>query len=161
MRFREIYEYIATTPGNTNKTILKQMVDAYVTDSQNGLANYTIDATIADSVDLLGKKASDLQRDIVIDDGKVTGTLKYVTGFTGFSGAVEEQSGYYIVLHFEHDDADTIKVGGVTLDSDGLHIIRIQNPVKRADRKIKVELEDESESLTYVDYIDLSDLDFE
>lgn len=160
MRFREIWEYLQKTPGNTNKSILKQMVDNYMTDSQNGLADYTIDAAIADSVDLLGKKASDLQKNIVIDDGKVTGMLKYVTGYTQF-GAPEEQQGYYLVLHFEHDDADTIKVGGVTLDSDGLHIIRIQNPVKKSNRKIKVELEDESESLTYVDYLDLSELDFE
>ena len=160
MRFREVWEYIQQTPGNTNKSILKQMIDEYNTSQSNALANYTIDTDIADSVDLLGKKASDLQKDMVIDDGKVYGTLKYVTGFTGFGGA-DEQSGYYIVLHFEHDDADTIKVGGVTLDSDGLHIIRIQKPVKNPNRKIKVELEDTSESLTYVDYIDLSDLDFE
>ena len=84
-----------------------------------------------------------------------------MTGYTGFSGDAAEQQGYYIVLKFAHEDADSIKVGGVTLDSDGIHIIRISNPVKNPDRKIKVELEDESESLTYVDYVDLSDLDFE
>lgn len=161
MRFREIWEYVIDSPENVNKQILKQMIDTYATDKTNALANYTVEGNVADSVDLLGKKCSDLQRNVFVDDGKVYGFLNYVTGFTGFSGDVKEQEGYYIVLHFAHDDADTIKVNGIELDNDGLHIIRISNPVKNKNRKIKVELEDESESLTYVDYIDLSDLDFE
>lgn len=158
MRFREIFEYIMTTPGNTNPAILKQMMDSYVARSNNELYNYTVDADIADSVDLLGKKASDLQSDVFVVDGVVYGTLKYVTGFTGFSSSPAEQKGHYIALHFEYDGADSIKVGGVTLDSDGLHIIRFQNPVKK-DRKIAIEITKDDESI--VDYIDLSNIDFE
>ena len=123
MRFRNIMEYVQETPDNTNPVILKQMVDEYVATQNNELAAYTIDADIEDSVDLLGKKASDLQEGVFIVDGKVFGTLKYVTEYTGFSGRADEQEGYYLVLHFACEDADSIKVNGVTLDSDGIKMI--------------------------------------
>ena len=53
--------------------------------------------------DLLGKKAADLQSNIVIDNKTMTvsGTLKHVTGYTGFSSKVEEQSGNYIALNID------------------------------------------------------------
>ena len=53
--------------------------------------------------DLFGKKAADLQSNIVIDNKAmaVSGTLKHVTGYTGFSSKVEEQSGNYIALNID------------------------------------------------------------
>lgn len=36
-------------------------------------------------VDLFDKTVSDLQNDIVIGEDGISGTLKYVTGYTGFS----------------------------------------------------------------------------
>lgn len=155
MRFRNIWEYIMTTPGNTNKVILKQIVDEYVATQNNELAAYTIDADIEDSVDLLGKKASDLQEGVFIVDGKVFGTLKYVTGYTGFSGRADEQQGYYLALHFACEDADSIKVNGVTLDSDGIHILII----KKKGGKVKVEVTKDED--TFSEYIDISGLKYE
>ena len=155
MRFRNIMEYIKETPGNTNPVILKQMVDEYVETQGNELAAYTIDADIADSVDLLGKKASDLQEGVFIVDGKVFGTLKYVTGYTGFSGRADEQEGYYLVLHYACEDADSIKVNGVTLDEDGLHILIM----KKKGGNIKVEVIKDSDS--YVDYVNVDALKYE
>ena len=155
MRFRNIMEYIQETPGNTNPAILKQMVDEYVAAQNNELAAYTIDADIADSVDLLGKKASDLQEGVFIVDGKVFGTLKYVTGYTGFSGRADEQEGYYLVLHYACEDADSIKVNGVTLDEDGLHILIM----KKKGGNIKVEVIKDSDS--YVDYVNVDALKYE
>ena len=77
----------------------------------------------------MGKYVSDLQSDVEIDGSVITGTLNYVTGYTGFSGDAEEQEGNYIVLHAEDSGADRIAVrytnGAKTLDSDGLVIIRI------------------------------------
>lgn len=85
-----------------------------------------------DTVDLLGKTVSDLMDGVTIADGEATGTLKYVTDYTGFSGDVSEQSGNYIVLIAESVEGATITaqvVGGlhgpVTLDSDGILIARI------------------------------------
>ena len=155
MRFRNIMEYIQETPGNTNPAILKQMVDEYVATQNNELAAYTIDADIEDSVDLLGKKASDLQEGVFIVDGKVFGTLKYVTGYTGFSGRADEQEGYYLALHYACEDADSIKVNGVTLDEDGLHILII----KKMGGKVKVEVSKDED--TYSEYIDISALKYE
>lgn len=155
MRFRNIMEYIQETPGNTNSAILKQMVDEYAADKDNALAAYTIDADIADSVDLLGKKASDLQKGVFIVDGKVFGTLKYVTGYTGFSGRADEQEGYYLVLHYACEDADSIKVNGVTLDEDGLHILIM----KKKGGNIKVEVIKDSDS--YIDYVNVDELKYE
>ena len=53
--------------------------------------------------DLLGKKAADLQSNIVINDNtmNISGTLKHVTGYTGFSSKVDEQSGNYIALNVD------------------------------------------------------------
>ena len=155
MRFRNIMEYVQETPGNTNPVILKQMVDEYVATQNNELAAYTIDADIADSVDLLGKKASDLQKGVFIVDGKAFGTLKYVTGYTGFSGRADEQEGYYLVLHYACEDADSIKVNGVTLDEDGLHILIM----KKKGGNIKVEVIKDSDS--YVDYVNVDALKYE
>lgn len=85
-----------------------------------------------DTIDLLGKDASDLMDGVAISNGKATGTLKYVTGYTGFSGDVSEQSGNYIALLAESDSGATITAevvggvhGAVTLDSDGILIARL------------------------------------
>ncbi len=53
------------------------------------------------SKDVCGKTANELQENIKIDTkGAVTGTLKYVTGYTGFSSKQAEQSGNYLALYF-------------------------------------------------------------
>ena len=92
---------------------------------------------------------------VFIVDGKVFGTLKYVTGYTGFSGRADEQEGYYLALHYECEGADSIKVNGVTLDEDGLHILII----KKMGGKVKVEVSKDED--TYSEYIDISALKYE
>ena len=103
----------------------------------------SVDADISAGTDLLGKSVTDLQSDIVIGDSAITGTLKYVTGYTGFSGDATEQSGNYIAFHAEAPGADSITmelINGtvghpVTLDSDGLAVIRITD---KATQKIRL-----------------------
>lgn len=60
-------------------------------------------APITGDADLLGKKAADLQSNIVVNDKtmNISGTLKHVTGYTGFSSKVDEQSGNYIALNVD------------------------------------------------------------
>lgn len=87
---------------------------------------------------------TDLQTDLAIsDDGAITGTLAYIDDYTGFSGDPAEQVGNFMALHCEvEDDPDatiTVElVGGlhdpVTLDADGLIILRISN----TEQSIKV-----------------------
>lgn len=127
MRFKQIWDYIKETPNNTNPAILKQMVEEYGQTVSNPLSNYTIDLDISDEVDLLGKKISDLQSGVTYNDGEFKGELKYVTGYTGFSGNPEEQEGYYIAFHVAYEGADSIKVNGSTLDEDGIIILRFKN----------------------------------
>ena len=93
--------------------------------------NVSISA-VADSVELFGKNASDLQENVAIANGAITGTLNYVTDYTGFSSKVEEQSGNYLAIKVEADaDAITVElINGtlghpVTLDEDGMIVLRI------------------------------------
>lgn len=93
----------------------------------NGL---TVDTNIAASEDLFGKVVSDLQSGVAVGDNAITGTLRYVDDYTGFSSKVAEQSGNYLALHCEVPGVDgvTIKVTVTkpsTLDSDGLIVLRI------------------------------------
>jgi hypothetical protein len=82
---------------------------------------------------LLGKSVGDLQADIEIENGELSGTSLYVTGYTGFSGDVSEQSGNYLALHASSTvQGATLTaqlVGGihgpVTLDGDGIVIFRL------------------------------------
>lgn len=83
---------------------------------------------------MLGKYVTDLQEDVTIGSDAICGTLHYVTGYTDFSGDPEEQEGNYLALHFEDDDATSISVkvvgsdyGPVTLDEDGLLVVRIRD----------------------------------
>ena len=124
---------IALGGDGTGKTVAEQIKN--IADAKwdaNPLSKLVVDADIADSVDLLGKKASDLQENIVITDTVITGTSKYVTGYTGFSGKASERKGNYLALHFGVTDlvigtSVTVKVNGVTLDPDGLHIMRFKD----------------------------------
>ena len=94
----------------------------------------SVSADIPASTDLLGKIVTDLQSDIVIGSDSISGTLNYVTGYTGFSGDVSEQSGNYLALKCdgipEADEVTFELVGGtvghpVALDSDRLIVVRI------------------------------------
>lgn len=82
----------------------------------------------------LNKSTTDIMTDVTIVNGEARGTLKYVTGWTEFSGDVTEQSGNYIALKVTDPDTSTSTVtakvvGGsgnvVTLDSDGILVARV------------------------------------
>ena len=59
----------------------------------------------------------------------ISGTLKYVTGYTQFSGTVSEQSGHYLAVKIESDATlsvkDTANGEYSALDSSGIAVIRI------------------------------------
>ena len=59
----------------------------------------------------------------------MTGTLKYVSDYTGFSSDPALQSGNYLVIHAASELEDvtfTVKVTNpVTLDEDGIAVLRI------------------------------------
>lgn len=82
---------------------------------------------------LLGKSLSDLQTSVEIDMDTctMTGTLKYVTGYTGFSGDEELQKGHYLAIKADVDDVSGVTYtintgkGDVELDSDQILIWRV------------------------------------
>lgn len=123
------------------------------------------DADIADSVDLLGKVASDLQEEIELSDNKLIGTSKYVTGYTGFSGNASEQSGNYLAIHFEDEHEIAAKLtaeltdgtsGEVTLDNDGICVFRLNAPATLST--IMLRAYDEDDALLGSLSIDISEL---
>ena len=113
----------------------------------------TADADIADEVDVFGKSASDLQTNIAITGDKITGTLKYVTDFTGFSDNPEEQEGNFLVIHCATDlpgDTITAQLEGsdpIELEEDGLAVFRITDTTKKII--ITAERGDETVTKTY------------
>ena len=71
-----------------------------------------------------------------MSDTAITGTLKYVTGYTGFSSNVAEQSGNFMALKMTVNPTDAVTtvevVNGtvghpVTLDADMNTVLRIAN----------------------------------
>ena len=48
-----------------------------------------------------GKTVSSLQSDVVVNDDSISGTLHYVTGYTGFSGDSALQSGHYLAIKLD------------------------------------------------------------
>ena len=63
----------------------------------NFLRSLTLSSNVPDS-DLYGKTLNELQSNIQFNGEYAIGTLKHVTGYTGFSGESELQSGNYIAI---------------------------------------------------------------
>lgn len=93
---------------------------------------------------MLGKKANELQAGVHIIGDSITGTLKNVTGYTGFSDQPEDQSGHYLALKFDvlpSEATTTVEIvggtkGPVELDEDKLWVGKIAN---KDSQSIKVE----------------------
>lgn len=103
----------------------------------------TVDANVPASEDLFGKVVSDLQSDVSVGASGITGTLKYVSNYTGFSSKTSEQSGNYLAIHCTVPDTTgatiTVEVvggtsGPSTLDADGIIVDKIAN----RNQKIRV-----------------------
>lgn len=81
-------------------------------------------------MDLFGLTVDDLQSGVAVGDDAITGTLKYVTGYTGFSSKVAEQSGNYLVIRCAVPGVDGVKISvkvtrATVLDADGIIVLRI------------------------------------
>ena len=112
--------------------------------------------TSAESADatLLGKKVSDLQSNVVVGEDGISGSLKHVTGYTGFSSKTSEQEGHYLALKFDVTPADAVTtvelVGGtkgpVALDEDKNIVLLIKNN----SQSVKVISTKDSSSVTKI-----------
>jgi hypothetical protein len=115
--------------SNTKAEIITAILD------NQGEVICNVNTDIAADFDLFGKTIGDLQTGVVFGENAITGTLKYVTGYTGFDESnPENQQGNYIAFKSETPNlsTETITVevvngysGPVTLDSDGVVVLRI------------------------------------
>ena len=69
---------------------------------------------------------------MTVGNDAIEGTLKFVTGYTGFSDDTDEQEGNYLALMATSDEGATITaelVGSekpaISLDDDGVIVLRI------------------------------------
>lgn len=85
---------------------------------------------------LFGKLASDLQANVTIVGNVISGRLKYVSGYIGFSSKPDEQEGNYLALKVEGVEASDVVtvelIGGtvghpIALDSDRNIVLKIAN----------------------------------
>ena len=83
---------------------------------------------------MLGKLVSELQSNVAVGTDAITGTLKYVTDYTGFSSDPALQEGNFLALKFTAPDGSptTVEIVGgtscpVALDSDMNWVGRIAN----------------------------------
>lgn len=121
--------------GHNGDMLHEIMATKEIEIEDNPLSDLAMDFDIGGSVDLLGKVVGDLQSDMRVDGCKIRGTSKYVTGYTGFSGDTKEQEGNYVAFHISVGDlvigtSVTVKVNGVTMDPDGLHVMRFRDGSK-------------------------------
>lgn len=93
-----------------------------------------------------------MQDGIVIGEDSISGTLKYVTGYTGFSSAAADQKGNYLALKVNapSDAVVTVEVvggtkGPVTLDDDRNIVLLIKN---KNTQSVKVVAKAQGETVT-------------
>lgn len=129
-------EYTLISPTGSVNITANGVVDVTAYANANVLVEPTVELKVnpvAADVDLLGKLAGELQDNVVVNDGAISGTLKYVTEYTGFSGDESMQSGNYLAIKAEAFGGATITVElingtvghPVTLDADGMIVLRI------------------------------------
>ena len=81
--------------------------------------------------DLYGITAKELQTDVTVGDGSISGALEHIEGYSGFSDVRDEQEGYYLALSIEGSegaDITTELVGGSKGEvkvTDGFCVYRI------------------------------------
>ena len=77
---------------------------------------------------LFGKSVSELQTNVSVSGKNITGTLNYVTGYTGFSSNPEEQEGHFLALDLSDNDFTGLTSVMVGLDpSAGSGLVEIIN----------------------------------
>lgn len=117
----------------------------------------SVDFDIDPTIDLFGKIVTDFQENVRLSGTFISGTLKYVDDYSGFSSDTSLRSGNYIVIHATvpgNDDVTiTVKVTNtVTLDDDGIAVLRIAD--KSSQTITVVASKDGYESVTRVFKLD-------
>lgn len=132
----ELYTLISPSGTKNINTNGEHDVTSFAT--ANVVVEPTLEVSVAPvdgSEILFGKSVSALQSSIAIANNAITGNLNYIVDYTEFSSNPSEQSGHYLAIKCEALAGSTITVElingtlghPVTLDSDGMIVIRITN----------------------------------
>lgn len=112
---------------------------------------------VDDETQVYGVSAKDLQSDIVIEESAISGSLKNKESYTEFNpGDPSEQSGHYLALSFESEEAEkitTVIVNGknkepVDCTQDKYCVYRITNKDTQSIR-VTVQKGDQSTTKEY------------
>lgn len=116
-----------------------------------------------DSIDCLGKVASDLQEGVHVEGTSIYGTLHHITGYTGFSSIEDEQEGYYLatkyIPHPDDGDVHVFKTNGTVGDKilSRPDLTMISRITDKNSQKLRVYVEADGVTGDTVEY-DLSNL---
>lgn len=125
---------------------------------QGGVATVGVEAE-AGTTTVLDELVSDLQSNVAVGADAITGTLKYVEGYTGFSSDPELQDGNFLALKFTADDWSKFTSVKVGLEpSMGSGLVEIKNDpdkngvfrVANTNQKFKVVATDGADTTTKV-----------
>lgn len=76
------------------------------------------------TVTLFGKKVSAMQSDVVVADGAITGTLKFIQGGLAESGPLAGDGNFLALKFVDNNEADSIKVGLVP-SASGMDLVEV------------------------------------
>lgn len=130
--------YTLISPSGTKNITTNGEHDVTSFAAANVTVEPTLEVTVApiEGTEVLFRKSvSDLQTNVAIANNAISGDLNYITGYTEFSSNPAEQVGHYLAIKCEALVGSTITVElingtlgyPVTLDSDGMIVIRITN----------------------------------
>lgn len=140
--FEEILYGTATTDARL--PMPDEVIEFFRTDDSNPLEALTLDSSIAADFDLFGKTVGDLQENVVVGTDAISGILKHVTGYTGFSSKTDEQSGNYLALHAAVPGVSDAKITVTltkpsVLDEDGTIVLLVKNNAQTVTVKAEKE----------------------
>ena len=145
-----------------NMTQNAQVINAIA--SYTGVADTGVTPAAASKV-YWGTRVSNMQSGVDVEDGFITGTLKFIQGGITPTGTLSGD-GNFMALKFINEDADRVKVGLVpsstgmdlqTLDEDMDCVFKITGEVGGVQQVFKVVTTKNGISKTQI--FDLSDLD--
>lgn len=131
-KLAELEDILYGTETTDPRLPLPDEILSLFAEDPNPLTNLRVDADIAAGTDLHGKVVSDLQSGIVVGSNAITGTLKYVSDYTGYSEDPEDQKGNYIALHMavpgEEDVSISCGIGTTSaVGSDGIAVLIVKS----------------------------------
>lgn len=106
---KSLYEAEGGNPADVaDMTVASDVI--YALAVKKGLNDITVAAETG-TTEIFGKKVSTLQTGVSVSGGKITGTLKFVSGGFGETGPLAGDGNFLALKFTDSNSADSIKVG--------------------------------------------------